>query len=137
MQAEWEEVVGSGPLATSGVITSPNYPTGNYPSNQDNLKSSVTVAEGKKIELTITDLNIEAEENCDYDSLKIYDGMTLLAVSVSSHDLDWICSRLQKLCGTTLPSSPYITQSNTLHLYFTSDGSVEYKGFSASWKQIG
>ena len=65
---------------TSGVITSPNFPS-NYPHNQDNVKYTVRVPQGFNIELTITDINIEQEKNCGYDSLKIYDGQIQLAVS--------------------------------------------------------
>jgi len=116
-QATWEKVTGT--VATSGVVTSSNYPN-NYPHNQDNVKTTLTVAEGKKVQLTITVLNIEAGEGCPYDHLSVYDGTTLL----------------KKICGTTLPETPLVTTSNVMTLSFKSDHSVSQKGFSAKWEQI-
>jgi cubilin len=68
--ATWKSVAAAS-LASSGEISSPNYPK-NYP---DKLKKEwkITVDAGKKIELTIDDMNIEQDgTNCPYDSLKVY-----------------------------------------------------------------
>jgi len=116
-EATWEKVTGT--VATSGVVTSSNYPN-NYPHNQDNVRTTLTVADGKKVQLTITDLNIEAGEGCPYDHLTVYDGTTLL----------------KKICGTTLPGTPLVSTSNVMTLSFKSDHSVNQKGFSAKWEQI-
>ena len=56
----------------SGVITSPNYPE-NYPDNLNMKQYVIKVAQGKKVELTIEDLAIEACEDCSCDRLEIYD----------------------------------------------------------------
>ena len=67
-RATWNEVtassVSSNP-ASSGDVTSPNYPN-NYPSVSD-TSTTITVAAGSGIELTFVDINIEYESDCFFD----------------------------------------------------------------------
>jgi cubilin len=53
----------------SGVITSPNYP-GPYPSSTECIWT-VQLAPGKRINVTIDDLNVESHSNCQYDVLEV------------------------------------------------------------------
>ena len=81
--ATWSKVPG----ATSGVITSPNFPN-TYPKNASQV-IMVYVPTGKKISLTITDLNIEVKvtgtvEACGYDRLKIFDSIESLSALLVS-----------------------------------------------------
>jgi hypothetical protein len=91
-QASWKSVAGSTPVPVSGVVTSPDYPNV-YPHSQSETYT-ITVAKGSRVELTLTDLNIEyGGEDCVYDYLKVYDApvgatRTLLMVSGTwSHSL--------------------------------------------------
>ena len=84
--ADWKSVAAA-TTPTSGSLTSPNYPE-NYPDNLNMKEYKITVAAGKKIELTIDDLDIETESSCGYDSLKVYNtpasgARTLISVSNS------------------------------------------------------
>ena len=83
--ADWKEV-DPAPAATSGEVTSPNYPQ-NYPDNLNRKEYVIKAAIGKKVELTIEDLAIEDCEDCFCDKLEIYDtpptgAATLLDVSI-------------------------------------------------------
>ena len=43
---------------------------------------------------------------------------------------------LQTLCGDAKPSSSYTSSSNIMTIYFTTDYSVNDKGFRAAWKEV-
>ena len=69
--ADWK-MVDPPEAVSSGIETSPNYPE-NYPDNLNMKQYVIKVAQGKKVELTIEDLAIEACEDCSCDRLEIYD----------------------------------------------------------------
>ena len=70
--ADWKMVEPPAPV-TSGEIASPNYPE-NYPDNLNQKEYTIRVAIGKKVELTIEDLEIELCADCnECDYLQIYD----------------------------------------------------------------
>ena len=73
--ATWKAVEAD-TMPTSGEVMSPNYPE-NYPDNLDMEEYKIVVAPGKKVELTIIDMAIEALGSgtlvCAYDNLKVYD----------------------------------------------------------------
>ena len=85
--ATWKAVEAAA-LPTSGEIKSPNYPA-NYPDNLNRKEYKIAVAAGKKVELSIVDMEIEADgSTCPYDNLKAYDtpaggSPTLIAVRIS------------------------------------------------------
>jgi len=117
-QATWKEVAG----VSSGEVSSPGHP-GSYPNSQTVVKT-ISVADGKKIELTFTALSIEEEGGaCPYDHLTIYDGSSQNA------------AKLTELCGFTIPS-PVVSTGNAITLVFVTDGSVVFTGYKATWKQI-
>jgi cubilin len=65
--AVWKKL----PMPVSGEIASPNYPE-NYPDNIS-IPYNITVAAGKRIELAITDMDIEGPSlECHWDHLKVY-----------------------------------------------------------------
>ena len=84
--ATWKAVEAAA-VPTSGEIKSPNYPE-NYPDNLNRKEYKIAVAAGKKVELSIVDLAIEADgSTCPYDNLKAYDtpaggSPTLIAVRI-------------------------------------------------------
>ena len=72
-KATWRAVSGT----SAGEVTSPNYPA-KYPHNKQEVKT-ISVPEGKKIELTFTYFAIEfyqegGQISCPYDKLEIFNG---------------------------------------------------------------
>jgi len=121
--AEWK-MVDPPAAVSSGTESSPNYPE-NYPDNLNMKQYVIKVAQGKKVELTIEDLAIEACEDCSCDRLEIYDTPATGYPTI-----------LDTLCGDTKPSSSYTSSSNIMTIYFTTDYSVNDKGFRATWKEV-
>merc|ERR1719318_2177626 len=115
----------------SGEVTSPNYPA-KYPNNKVEVKT-ITVPEGKKIELTFTYFAIEfykegGKISCPYDKLELFDGKDTTEDKTT-----------HTLCGfelSSLPQNPITSKGNTLIQVFTSDGGVAYSGFRATWKAV-
>jgi len=62
---------------------------------------------------------MEAHQECTYDHLEIYDGQNGRATS------------LGRFCGGKKPS-PVISSGNTMFLQFSSDNSVQKRGFKVS-----
>jgi tolkin protein len=97
-----------------GDVTSPNWPD-YYPSRKDCVWHFTTTT-GHRIKLAFNDFEIEAHMDCTYDKLDIYDG-----------DND-NAALLSRLCGSG-QMSPVISSSNRLYMTFSSDASVQRKGF--------
>merc|ERR1712098_883180 len=121
--ANWKMVEPSAAV-TYGEVKSPNYPQ-NYPNNLKSMEYIIKVAIRKKVNLTIEDLAIEDCAYCACDKLEIYDTPPTDAPTL-----------LDTLCRSTLPSSSYISTSNILTLYLTTDENINDKGFKASWKDV-
>jgi len=102
--------------ATQGEITSPNYPS-NYDNDQECMYL-IEGAPGSTIELTFVDFDIEIENLCRYD-----------AVEVRKDDINSVG---EKFCGNTLPAVQ-ISSSNQMLVSFTSDYSVNGRGFRATY----
>ena len=104
-----------------GRITSPGWP-GNYYSNK-NYFWRITVPQGKRIEVAFNEFEIESEDNCAKDYLKIFD-------SNSAGD-----SLLGTYCGSTSPGS-FKSSGRFLFINFRSDGGISQKGFDLRWKSF-
>ena len=99
-------------FAIGTVITSPNYPR-SYRSNYRNTKT-LRAALGKVLTFQFTAFNLEAEDSCDFDYLRITDGDGTVL--------------MDKECGSSLP--PTIrSRSNVVHVFFKTDGSQERSGW--------
>ncbi|XP_078668039.1 uncharacterized protein LOC144909744 isoform X1 [Branchiostoma floridae x Branchiostoma belcheri] len=103
-----------------GTITSPAYPN-NY---NDNARCSwtITVSTGKRAAIRFTDIDIESQSTCSYDSLTAYQG-----TSASG-------TQLGKFCGSSGRS--VLSATREMHLVFTSDGSVTQGGFSIQYAGV-
>ncbi|CAH1274043.1 CSMD3 [Branchiostoma lanceolatum] len=101
----------------SGNFTSPGYP-GNYP---DNARCSwqITVSSDKIVVIRFTEFNLEYYFGCDYDALTVHDGPNATAPVLAT------------LCGSSAGSVS--TTGNSAFLVFTSDGSVTWSGFYATF----
>lgn len=107
--------------ATHGAISSPGYPN-QYPHNRD-CYWKIKVPLGKRISIYFTAFKLEHHENCSFDFLKIYDGL-------SENDPE-----LKKYCTTLLPP-PIQTSGPHALLYFHSDETLSDTGFQLGYSAI-
>ncbi|XP_069805661.1 embryonic protein UVS.2-like [Dendropsophus ebraccatus] len=119
-KALYSTVCGGAYYKPNGTVTSPGYPNNYAP----NLKCdyTITVPVGYRIVLTIPDFHTEYGLFCMYDYLEMESGTT----------------KYRTLCGD---ENVIVIKSTTniLKLHFVSDGSIQKKGFMASYimeKQI-
>ena len=68
-------------------------------------------------------MDIEEQETCNFDKLKIYDGLDANAASIGTY------------CGKTTPN-PDCTMNNMVYITFTSDGSVTGEGFTVDFEAV-
>ncbi|XP_030830326.1 tolloid-like protein 2 [Strongylocentrotus purpuratus] len=116
------ETGGCGTNFTShaGFISSPNYPE-KYDNNAD-CTFSITGEADKNVTVAFDHFDVEQHTDCDYDSLKIYDGDTDEG------------SPLATLCGIDMPNPVSSTIGSGLFFRFKSDASVTRTGFSAFFR---
>ncbi|KAL0156417.1 hypothetical protein M9458_047663, partial [Cirrhinus mrigala] len=79
----------------------------------------------KAINLTFTNFDVEGPTGdiCRYDYVKIYDGDSAVYPLVGT------------FCGDVVPA-PFISASNFLTVHFISDGSVQRRGFNATYSIV-
>ncbi|NXV38315.1 BMP1 protein, partial [Rissa tridactyla] len=112
----------------NGSITSPGWPK-EYPPNKNciwqlvaptqyriSLQFDFFETEGND---TFSELDVEAQQECGYDHLEIYDGKDAKAPT------------LGRFCGAKEPE-PLLSSGNKMFLKFVSDNSVQKKGFEAT-----
>lgn len=107
--------------APHGNISSPNFP-GFYPYDTDCMWL-IVVTEGSSVLLTFHHFDLEYHDSCEYDSLKVYNG-----VSEDQGNL------LGKFCGTSVPPS-FKSSWNVMTVIFHSDKHVASQGFSAVYQK--
>ena len=121
-------------LKATGVVTSPNHPYA-YPHNLDKTQT-IEVESGKILRLEFTHFAVWAcnVTTCPCDFVKITDGdgTTLMDKSCGASGVSWIN-----------PSSPYyflppiiMTRSNRVEIFFHTDDSDTYTGWSLSWSAV-
>jgi len=101
-----------------GSVQSPNYPD-QYSDNSE-CQYLIQTPEDSRINVHINYIDIEPSDHCVYDYLEIYDGPSM-------ND-----TNLGKLCGTG-PVNDILSSTNELLVYFKSDSSITYGGFSISY----
>ena len=104
-------------LFVTGVLTSPNYPN-DYPNNVERT-DIIEVDEGLVVALKFTAFNV------DYWSTRCNDHLTI-------RDGDGT-TLMEKRCGSSPPASTIVSTSNIVDLYFKTDSSGTYSGWSVSW----
>ncbi|XP_048584559.1 uncharacterized protein LOC116603455 isoform X2 [Nematostella vectensis] len=102
---------------TSGTISTPNYPQF-YPTSQDCLWS-IRVNSLLEITLNITTLDTKHNDNCTFDYVEVYAGVSMGAPLIGRH------------CGLAEGLS-YARRGN-LSVRFVSDGDREKMGFLATY----
>ncbi|XP_035217484.1 cubilin-like, partial [Stegodyphus dumicola] len=106
----------------SGFITSPNYPNG-YP-----LKTTclwhIFYAPGERVQLTILELDLQGEEECASDYVRVYGGE-----NENSPPLLNACHRIS---GSQIVTS----HGNHMVVHFNSDTNIRGRGFKASYRKL-
>ena len=92
----------------SGVLTSPNYP-GNYPDDAD-CTFLISGPDDSYISFTITNMDIEDDDECSYDVLKIRDGD-----SCRSNLIDEYCGSSSTV---SLPIGPIVSTGNSIWIRY-------------------
>lgn len=100
----------------NGIIMSPLYP--NHYEHSRKCFFDIEAPLGKAITLNFTDFGME--DDCDFDSLSIYDGVDNNSTLIGSY------------CGESIPPVA-ISTFNHLHLEFQSDSSISGRGFKATY----
>lgn len=107
----------------NGRFTSPNYP-GNYGINE-RCSLLIEAPHGHYIYLQFRSFHLERASNCRYDYVEIFDGNSAWS------------SRITKACGQRQQAPCEIYSSGRfLFVKFSSDGSVQYPGFSAYYYAV-
>ncbi|KAG9476560.1 hypothetical protein GDO78_003221 [Eleutherodactylus coqui] len=104
------------------TLSSPNYPN-LYPHDRV-CEWRITVPEGKRVMLTIKDLQLQDHQDCNNDYVAVYNGYR------SQSPL------LEKLCGTVAPGVTISSSGNTMRVLFITDGSVSSRGFRATFTSM-
>ena len=104
---------------TDGQFTSPNYPS--YYRSNERCSLLIEAPQGHHIYLQFRSFSLESGgANCRYDYVEIYDGNSAWS------------SRITRACGQRQNAPCEIYSSGRfLYVKFSSDGSVQYPGFSA------
>ena len=116
-------------LLSTGIVTSPNYPD-RYPDNLD-ITETVQVESGKVLRIEFTYVAVWVADMCPNDFVKITDGdgTTLMDRGCGYSE------RSPTSYGYFLP--PIITTlTNTVDIFFHTDGSGAQKGWSLNWTAV-
>lgn len=103
--------------SSSGSFASPCYPN-DYPNSQACLWT-LRAPTGYIIQITFNDFDIEEAPNCIYDSLSLDNGESQT-----------------KFCGATAKGLSFNSSANEMHVSFSSDFSIQKKGFNASYSRV-
>lgn len=85
--------------------------------------SAVQVPEGNVVMLSFRIFDMEADSQCRYDYLDVYNGLSNLV------------QKLGRFCGTFRPGA-LISTSNTMMLEMVTDGETQSRGFVAYFNGV-
>ncbi|KAK7915837.1 hypothetical protein WMY93_011598 [Mugilogobius chulae] len=108
-------------VGKSGFVGSEGFP--NFYKPNSNCTWRITVPEGNIVTLTFRIFDLEAEPQCRYDYLDVFNG--------HSHSLQ----KLGRFCGTFRPGN-LISTSNTIMLELVSDEATQGRGFVAYYSAV-
>lgn len=114
-------IMTSGTFTTcEGTFFDPGGPTGNYSNNQQITMTIVPDTEEALTKVVFTMFDLEAQSSCNYDGLRIYNGLNTSAPLLGT----W--------CGTDSPGTIIANNGGKgLTFQFYSDGSVTQPGWAA------
>ncbi|XP_053569959.1 cubilin [Bombina bombina] len=120
-RATFSHLYGNTFFGTHGQISSPLWPR-NYP-DRSNYIWKINVDSSQIIEARILEIDIEDHARCLYDKLHIYDGPDTHFHIIGTY------------CGVATPPSLF-SSGNVMTVQFSSDRSVNKKGFLLEWTAI-
>ncbi|XP_030009789.1 procollagen C-endopeptidase enhancer a [Sphaeramia orbicularis] len=103
-------------VADSGFVGSEGFPSFYKPNSKCTWR--ITVPEGNVVTLSFRIFDLEADSQCRYDYLDVYNGHSILA------------QKLGRFCGTFRPGS-LISTTNTMMLEMAADEGTQGRGFVA------
>uniref|UniRef100_A0A8C9F8X7 CUB and zona pellucida-like domain-containing protein 1 n=1 Tax=Pavo cristatus TaxID=9049 RepID=A0A8C9F8X7_PAVCR len=103
-----------------GTFTSPNYPAA-YP-EFTYCVWHIQTAKNSKISLEFQDFFLELDQNCQFDFLAVYDGLTTNTGLIG------------KACGVSRPT--FESSSNVMTVVLSTDYANSYRGFSAQYTSV-
>ena len=106
-------------FAPSGFIRSPNYPQPYKHKAKCVWKIRVPI--GNTITVNFTVLDIESSSGCRYDNVLVRDGYNDSA------------AQIVRLCGASRPTTVFKSTGHTLYIAFTSDTSINGRGFELQY----
>ncbi|NXX12380.1 CUZD1 protein, partial [Podargus strigoides] len=101
----------------SGTLTSPNYPAP-YPEFAYCIWH-IQTEKNSKINLQFQDFFLELDQNCQFDFIAVYDGLTTNTGLIG------------KVCGRAQPT--FESSSNAMTVVLSTDYANSYRGFSAQY----
>uniref|UniRef100_A0A8C3GKA7 CUB and zona pellucida-like domain-containing protein 1 n=1 Tax=Cairina moschata TaxID=8855 RepID=A0A8C3GKA7_CAIMO len=104
----------------NGTFISPNYPSSYPPFTY--CVWNIQTAKKSKINLEFKDLFLELDQNCQFDFLAVYDGLTTNTGLIG------------KVCGVSRPT--FQSSSNGMTVVLSTDYANSYRGFSARYTSI-
>ncbi|XP_017268069.1 procollagen C-endopeptidase enhancer a [Kryptolebias marmoratus] len=107
---------GGDQVAESGFVGSEGFPSFYRPNSKCTWR--ITVPEGNVVTLSFRIFDLEADSQCRYDYLDVYNGHSSSA------------QKLGRFCGTFRPGS-LISTSNTMMLEMVTDAETQSRGFVA------
>lgn len=107
--------------AGQGSIRSPNWPD-RYQSSKE-CTWSIGTAPGHRVQLTFLELDVQSDPGCSSDHVAVHDGP------------DAAAPLLGRYCGSTAPAA-LLSSSSAMLLRFVSDGSVQQRGFEATYSSV-
>ncbi|KAM4705286.1 LOW QUALITY PROTEIN: cubilin [Rhinophrynus dorsalis] len=116
------EECGGDYAGSTGTLRSPNYPN-LYPHNRV-CEWRITVPVGRRVTLTINDLRLQDQQDCDSDYIAVYNGFQNQSPI------------LNKLCGSVGPNTEVRSSGNTMKVIFVTDGSISNGGFLATYTSL-
>ena len=118
-------------------MTSPGYPK--YYPNSDTRQSvnsqTIQVAEGKTIRFSFTDFTTEPASVYENDYVQFLDADgTNLTPKLFGHDRLSGRTNMDSCCLPVIGKN-YSTESNSIYVEFTTDGSGQMKGWRLEWNE--
>ncbi|XP_052250990.1 deleted in malignant brain tumors 1 protein-like isoform X6 [Dreissena polymorpha] len=101
-----------------GVITSPNFPS--YYSSKTQCTWVIKAPEGSRINVNVTDFEMEHNPKCSFDYLELFNGPNASSPPIG------------KYCGTAPPKG-FESQSNSVGIVFITDHSKSAMGFRMTY----
>ncbi|XP_066922061.1 neuropilin-1a-like [Clytia hemisphaerica] len=109
--------------ADDGTIQSPHYPSQYQPDTS--CVWTITVKEGHYVKLSFLDFDVEPYDGCKTDMLEIKDGGSKNSAMIGG-----------QYCNLRRPPKVVTSTGNQLRLWFSSDSTIQYRGFKATYQAI-